>query len=99
MYTNITITKLETIGHKNYHYLVVIIYIISLYIFIKPFNGQNLTQSQFLKQGLTGLHSEFFFLKTGSHTKVKELSLPCYLPIAGVEIFRFITFPRVLALC
>ena len=38
-------------------------------------------------------------LLLGCFTKVKELSLPYYLPIAGGRITRFTPFPRVLVLC
>ena len=39
----------------------------------------------------------FSLLKIGSHTNVKKLSLPYYLPLAGRRIFGFIPFLRVLA--
>ena len=51
------------------------------------------------KQSLTGLNSEFSFSQTGCHSKIKELSLPYYLPIAGGRIIGFIPFPRVLVQC
>ena len=35
---------------------------------------------------------------TGSHTKVKELILPYYVPLANGGIVEFIPFPRVSAL-
>ena len=50
------------------------------------------------KQRLTGLNSEFSFSKIGCHTKVKEPSLPYYLPIASGSIIGYIPFPWVLAL-
>ena len=37
---------------------------------------------------LISLNSEFSFSKMGYYTKVKELSLPYYLPIAGGRIIR-----------
>ena len=45
------------------------------------------------------MNSEFSFFYTGCWTKVKEPSLPYYLPRAGGRIIRFIPFPRVLVLC
>ena len=48
-----------------------------------------MTQVQFFKQSLTGLNSEF-----SSPTKVKESSLPYYLPIAGRNSC-ILTFPQV----
>ena len=47
---------------------------------------------------LTGLNSEFSFW-TSCHTKVEELRLPYYSPIAEGRLIGFIPFPRVLALC
>ena len=38
------------------------------------------------KWSLIGLNSEFSFFYTDCHTKVKELSLPNYLPIDGVVL-------------
>ena len=35
----------------------------------------------------------------GCHTKVKEASLPYYLPMVGGGIVRFTPFPRLLTLC
>ena len=52
-------------------------------------------QGQFLKRSSTGLNSEFSF--SGCLAKVKEPSLPYYLPIAGERV-EFVPFPRVLAL-
>ena len=46
---------------------------------------------------VTGLNSQFSFAIC-CLTKPKELSLPCYLPIAGRRIVRCVPFPRVLAL-
>ena len=63
-----------------------------------PF-GQDRTQGQFFKRGLTGLNSEFSFSKTSCLTKAEEPSLSNYLPIAGGRIIGFIPFPRVLVLC
>ena len=40
---------------------------------------------------LTDLNSEFSFSKISFHTKVKELNLPYYLPLAGDWIY---TFPK-----
>ena len=52
--------------------------------FPTPPLGQDMTQGQIFKRGLTGC---------------EELSLLYYLPIAGGRIIRFIPFPRVLVLC
>ena len=52
----------------------------------------------FLKQHLKSLTSEFSFSKSSCHTKLKEPTLPYYLPIAGERIIRFILFPKVLVL-
>ena len=43
--------------------------------------------------------NSFSFSKTGCHTKVKDLSLPCYLSIAGGIIVLCIPLPRVLSVC
>ena len=48
---------------------------------------------------LTGLNSEFSFSEAGHYTKVKEYSLPYYLPIAERRIVRFIPFSKIIALC
>ena len=50
------------------------------------------------KQILTGLNSEFSFSLMGSHTSVKNSSLPYYLAEAGGRIGGFMLFPRVSAL-
>ena len=50
------------------------------------------------KWSLTCLNSEFSFL-SGCHTKVKESSLPNYLPINGGRIVEFIPVPKVLTQC
>ena len=60
-----------------------------------PAIGQDMTQGQFLKRGLTGFNSEFSFSKNSCLTKAEEPSLPYYLPIAGGRIIGFIPFPRV----
>ena len=52
-----------------------------------------------LTQSITGLSPDFSFSLTGCLTKVKESSLPYYLPIGGRRITGFIPFPRVLAFC
>ena len=61
--------------------------------------GQDMTQGQFFKRGLTGFNSEFSFSLTSCLTKAEEPSLSYYLPIAGRRIIGFIPFPRVLGLC
>ena len=63
-----------------------------------PPHNQDVTQGQFLKRSLTGFNSVFSFFNISYHNKVKEHSLPCYLPIAGGRIIGFISFQRVLAL-
>ena len=68
-------------------------------IYPTPPLGQDMTQGQFLKQGLAGLNSEFSFSYTSCLTTAEEPSLPNYLPIAGGRIIGFIPFPRVLVLC
>ena len=52
-----------------------------------------------LKWNLIELNSEFYFAWANCHAKVKDPSLPFYLPITQRRIFQFIAFPRVLALC
>ena len=61
--------------------------------------GEDVTQSQFLRQFLIGLNSEFSFSKTGCLTKAEKPSLPNYLPLVGERIVGFIPFRRVLVLC
>ena len=56
--------------------------------------GQDMTQGQFLKRGLTGFNSEFSFFKTSCLSKAEELSLPYYLPITGGRINWIHTFPN-----
>ena len=56
------------------------------------------TQDQFFKRGLTGLNPEFIS-ETVCITKVKELSLPYYLPIAGERIISYIPCLNASALC
>ena len=70
-----------------------------IHIYPTPPLGQDMTQGQFLKRGLTGLNSEFSFSSTSCLTKAEELSLSYYLIIAGGRIIGFIPFPKVLVLC
>ena len=60
---------------------------------------QDVTQGQFS----SGVHlvwiQSFFFSLIGYHTKVKEPSMPYYLPIAGKRIVGFIPFWKDLVLC
>ena len=49
------------------------------------------------KRNLTDFNSDFSFCQTGWCTKVKELSLTNYLPIAGGKVNAFIRFFVVLA--
>ena len=59
---------------------------------------QDVTGSIF-EWSATGLNLEFYFSWTGCYTKVKELTLSYYLPIAWAKIVGFIPFARVLGLC
>ena len=68
-------------------------------IFINPSTQAGYNTRSIFKRSLTGLNSEFCFSKTSCLTKAEELSLPCYLPIAGGTRIGFIPFPRVLVLC
>ena len=56
------------------------------------------TRSVF-KAEFNSLNSEFSFSLTSCLTTAEEPSLPYYLPIAGVIIIGFISFPRVLVQC
>ena len=69
-----------------------------MYIFTNPSTWAECNTRSILKQSLIGLNSEFSFFWTGCRTKVKEHSLPYYLPIAGGRIIGFIPFSRVLVL-
>ena len=63
-----------------------------------PSHRQKVTSGQFLSGVFIGLNSEFSFSLTGCVTKVKEPSLPYYLPIDEGRIIGLIPFPRVLVL-
>ena len=67
--------------------------------FLTFLHDQNVTQGQFFQAKLTTLNSEFSFSVTFCHTRVKEFSLPFYLPIVWERIVKFIPFPRVLRQC
>ena len=69
-----------------------------IYIYMKPFPQARYDTRSILKWSLKGLNSEFFFSHTNCHTKVIELSLPYYLPIARGKIVGFILFISILAL-
>ena len=66
-------------------------------IYSNPLDEKDMSQPIF-KRSLTGLNSEFSFSWTGCPTKVKEPSLPDYLPVTGDRIVGFIPFPKELAL-
>ena len=59
---------------------------------------QDATQGKFLSS-LTISKSEFTSSLTGCYSKIKELRLPNYLPIAGWRIVGFLPFPRILEIC
>ena len=65
----------------------------------RPEGLVNIDTRSIFKQILTGLNSEFSFSKISCLTKVKEPSLPYYLPIAEGWLIEFIHFPKVLMLC
>ena len=59
-----------------------------------------MTQGQFFKWSLTGFEFRVFpSPRLVASPRLKEPSLPYYLPIAGGRIIGFIPFPRVLVLC
>ena len=59
-------------------------------------HGQDATQGQFFKHGLSDFNSYFSFSLTGCLTKAKE---PNCFPIAGWKMIGFKHFPSVLVLC
>ena len=69
-----------------------------MYISIPP-GQQDVTRGLFFKQSLTGLNFEFSFSEVSYHSKVKEYSLPYYLPIAGRRRVGFILLPRIFTRC
>ena len=70
-----------------------------IYIFNQPLSTSRMQHKVKFRWSLAVLNSVFSFSLTSCHTKVNELSLPYYLPIAGRRIIGFIRFLRVLALC
>ena len=56
-------------------------------------NRQDVTQSQFWR-GVQLVWIQFSFSLTGYHTKVKEFSLPNYLPKAGGKNRKIDDFPK-----
>ena len=66
------------------------IYIYNIYIYIYIY---------IYKRSLASMNWEFSFSYTGCHIKVKESSLPYYLPIAGGRIVGVIPFPKIFVLC
>ena len=54
-----------------------------IYIYLNLFVQAGYDIRLIFKWSLTDLNSEFSFSKTSCHTKVKEPSLPSYLPIAA----------------
>ena len=69
-----------------------------MYVLTNPSAQVKCDTRSIFKWNLTGLNSEFSF-EIVFYTKVKELSLPNYLPIAGGRIVGYIPFPKVLMLC
>ena len=86
------------------HWKVVVIYL-SIYLSIVYAYLLNLSRREgfstrsVFERRLTSLNSRFSFSFTVFHPKVKELSLPCYLPIDRKRIEGYIPFPRVLVVC
>ena len=75
-----------------------------LYIYIYIYISNSSLQAGYdtrsvFNRSLTGLNSEFSFSYTGCYSKVKELCLLYYFPIAGGRRVGFILLPKVLALC
>ena len=79
--------------HKPHIYIYGSIFFIHL---ITPISShdQDVTQSQFCKWSLTGLKSEFSFLREIVLPRLKTPSLSYYLPIAGERMVGFIPFPK-----
>ena len=74
--------RLQIMLPTNYSFNIYIYIYIYIYIPTPP-HEQDATLGQFFKRILTVLNLEFFFYKTGCHTKVKELGPSYYLPITG----------------
>ena len=74
------------------------IHTLSIYISTQPLRPNGMRHKNSFTQSLTGLNLEFSFTETGRQTKVKEFSLPYYLPLVTGRIVGFIHFSRVLTL-
>ena len=59
---------------------------------------RDMTQGHF-KRSLIGLNSEFSFVLTGYHNKIKKSSLSYFFLISGGRIVEFKPFPKVLRQC
>ena len=70
-----------------------------IYIYIKPFLTSRMRHNVNFKAEFNSLNSEFSFSLTGCHYKIKESSLPYYLPVAERRIVGIIYLTRILALC
>ena len=79
------------ISNKNNSYPNIYIYIY-IYIFTNPLHISRMRHKMNFKLSLTDLKSEFSFSKSTCHTKVEEISLPYYLPVAEGRILGFILF-------
>ena len=91
-------TQIHTSTHQTHTHTHTYIYIqmcvcVCVYFTISPLE-QDVTHGQIFQWSLTGLNSEFSFSWTGYHTKVKEPSLPYYLPIAGDTLVGCILFSK-----
>ena len=69
-----------------------------LSIFTNPSTRAGYDTRLIFKGSLTGLNSEFSFSETSCLNKAEETGRPYYLPMAGMGIIGFISFPRVLVL-
>ena len=88
---NYSCTKKKTLVFVSSSCIYIYIY---MCVYTAP-HQQDARQGQFYVK-FTGLNSEFSFSYTGFHTKVREPSLPYYLPIAGDRRIGFIPYPSVL---
>ena len=71
-----------------------------IYIYIyQPLRKNRMQPKVNFKRSLIGLNYEFSFSLTCGHRKVKDPSLPYYLPITEVGMIGFIPFPSVSTFC
>ena len=82
-------------------YIYACVYVcLHIYIYLPNLSEQaGCDTSSIFKQSITGLNLEFSFFQTGCHTKVKEISLPCFLLKAGERTVGIIPFSRILLPC